>query len=1572
MSPPVRHDPAKCEVCADYQQEYFLFARGALPELARAYLEADEEATEARERARKQLQFLREIHAESDVLQRELDARALKIEKLQRSIDVREAQPEREALQRELDARTSMFETLQHELKARTARLEMLQRELEAGALRLEELHHRVAARETESETLKRDLDASVWRAAELEKELRQDSLARDGEADELRRELNARMERIDELQMELLHISSAHDVERDALQRELESRASIPEALQGELETRASRIAEMERDAGAHAAEEEALKRELEALNGRIQGLQEELLQLSAARDTENQALERELDVRAARIEDLQREVGAGATEQEALKRELNALTATVQAQLQGAAVRNAEIEALQEQLRASTMRSARLEDDLRRSFAARDAEGQELSGSAVAHKAERDALQRELDARTSMFETLQHELKARTARLEMLQRELEAGALRLEELHHRVAARETESETLKRDLDASVWRATELEKELRQDSLARDGEADELRRELNARMERIDELQMELLHVSSAHDVERDALQRELESRASIPEVLQGELETRASRIAEMERDAGAHAAEEEALKRELEALTATTQAQLQRAASRDAKIEALQEQLHASTMRSARLEDDLELSFAARGAEGQELKRELDARAARIEELQAELLQSFATRETEEGALQQHPEVATSAASSLREDAAFRDKGQAQGDDGFLGEASAHDAEPDTVQRDTNGMKPITDVLKPELNGQSVGPEADRGEPEPGASRTSEMQQDERAKEESRSALVVAATRSQPRNSDMRGPGGMPDPGLTFAQATQDQDDHLSFRQLTRTVRRNRWLVLGITLATIASATVYNRLADPIYQSSATIRIDDKDAGTALLTGVAAMPGLSGSKIQTEMEVLRSRQLAENVARKLHLNLQVLEPSGARRFVRIVDMPSDVARLEVVLTRQGASSYVIVPEGNGAHIGVPQEVQVGVPFSIGRATLVLDRPPTGALPPRIELQFRPLRRSVDAMRKALTVARPQREAQIINVRYESNDPVVAAAVPNLLLDEFIRYKAQTNKTEATSTVGFLRQQVASYEGQLRAAETALGGFREQARVVSIGDEAQAQVRQMADMQAERDQLQSERQALAAIMAKVPLQGENAARDIAAFPSFITNRAMQDILQSLIQLENERSQLLIRRNPENADVVAVSKRIGDLERQLSQMARAYLAGVDSKLASLNSGVQSFGKRIETIPAKEIAFARLSRDQKLLEDISTLLQTRLKEAEIKEAIQPGDVRGIDRALVPDRPTSPKPARNILFGIFGGLFLGIVAAVAREMLDTKVRTKEDVQSVTGGMPILGAIPRIPDNGNARPSRKRARRGPTEVVAAMGLPGNRLITQMSSRDVFAESYRALRTNITFTAADHPNQVLVITSALVGDGKSTSASNLAVTLAQQGVRTLLVDADLRKGVLHSTFALPREPGLTQLLIGECSIEAALQKVSLGDEGQSLHVLTSGRLPPNPAELLGSERMRKLLEELRQQFDMIVFDTPPLTLVTDAAVLGTLSDSTVLVARAGVTDKRALHHAAEQLYHLRVQVSGTIVNDFNPKEAGYGYEYGYGYSPGYGRGYAYGPSR
>jgi capsular exopolysaccharide synthesis family protein len=192
---------------------------------------------------------------------------------------------------------------------------------------------------------------------------------------------------------------------------------------------------------------------------------------------------------------------------------------------------------------------------------------------------------------------------------------------------------------------------------------------------------------------------------------------------------------------------------------------------------------------------------------------------------------------------------------------------------------------------------------------------------------------------------------------------------------------------------------------------------------------------------------------------------------------------------------------------------------------------------------------------------------------------------------------------------------------------------------------------------------------------------------------------------------------------------------------------------------------------------------------------------------------------------------------------------------------------------------------------------------------------------------------------------------FATTDRPPQVIVITSPTVGDGKSTTSSNLAVTVAQQGTRVLLIDADLRRGCLHEVFNVQREPGLTNVLRTGASLETAIQHVEIAESGQTLQFLATGVRPPNPAELLGTARMREVLAQLRERYELIIFDAPPLNLVTDAAVLGTMADATLMVIRAGVTNRPAIQHAAIQLHRLRMPVGGVILNDF---EAGSAYSY------------------
>ncbi|WP_420124910.1 GumC family protein [Longimicrobium sp.] len=823
------------------------------------------------------------------------------------------------------------------------------------------------------------------------------------------------------------------------------------------------------------------------------------------------------------------------------------------------------------------------------------------------------------------------------------------------------------------------------------------------------------------------------------------------------------------------------------------------------------------------------------------------------------------------------------------------------------------------------------------------------------------------ESRLPPSASDERNAPANRVAQPPSALP---------AREVSDGITFRDFWYTIVGQRWLVLGVTLAAVLLTALVVSRQQPRYKSEATLRVNSGGEGIANpLEAISPGAGGAETELATDMVVLRSRQVAEAVAESLSLNLRLEEPARTRDAVLMpLVVPPGTPSALVEMEHRGNGEYS-VRIADGARTQVPQRVRIGTPFQLNGATLALAPRLSDSPPDRVVFRFRPLTVAATQLRANLEVYRPDPRAQVVHIRYDSEDPELASEVPNAVSRHFIQYKAAASQQEARSAVEFLQEQVTNYEVELARAETRLQGFREQEQVVNLQDQASQQVRRLAELQASVEQLRSEREALTTLLAKVragdQTEGEPSPyRQLAAFPSFLQNPAVNNILNTLTDLENQRTQLLVRRTTENLDVQGIDQRIRELELHLYRVAQNHLESLDSQIRSEDASLSRFGTQIQLIPAREVQFARLARDQDLLTQMYTLLQTRLKEAEIRRAVEPATVEVIDEALVPRRPYMPRPLRSLVLAGVLGLITACALAVSRRALDTRIRTREDAQAATGGAPILGAIPRIKSavgagahapgvNGDGK---RRGRKVALTPVTPEVLQTSRIVTRIDPHSPASEAYRALRTNLTFSSIERPPQVVVVTSALPGDGKSTSAANLAVTLAQQGTRTLLIDGDVRRGVLHQVFELPQTPGLTNALLGRDDTDRVVYRVPLDGEN-ALDVIPAGVFPPNPSEILGSQRMRDLLASMRARYEMIIVDAPPLNLVTDAAVLGTASDTTVLVARVGITDKRALQHAATQLFHLNAPLAGVVLNDIDLSGGSY-----YGYSYGYGYGYSY----
>lgn len=772
--------------------------------------------------------------------------------------------------------------------------------------------------------------------------------------------------------------------------------------------------------------------------------------------------------------------------------------------------------------------------------------------------------------------------------------------------------------------------------------------------------------------------------------------------------------------------------------------------------------------------------------------------------------------------------------------------------------------------------------------------------------------------------------------------------YIQQSDAVEDEIDLKEIVQILRRNRWLIFGVLAVALSATAFITFRATPIYEAATAIRINEKQSGFPALEFLTSIPGRS--EVATEMEVLRTRTLAEEVVDSLGLRLQLIEPRKVRRnqvfdYIRI---DPDAPAAEYILERRGDLRFEIRDRETGTIQG---HYAPGERITLPGATLVLA--PGAAEFRTLRIEVADLNRSVRAFREATTVSRPNREANIVVVRYQNSDIDLAHRVPNTLARRFIDRNRTDKRLEASSTVAFLREQIDTLSSQLRAAEDALRSFREGRQIVSLETEASSQVRELTQLQAQRNAIDAERAALAALLAETqamtPQEGEPSPyRRLLAFPSLFRNQAATELLRSLSVVENERTELLKRRTARDPDVIILTERIHQLEEQLRVIAVTYLQGLTNQVESLDVTLSRFGNELAKIPAKEVQFARLARQTRVLEEIYTLLQTRLKEAEIAQAVEDASVKIVDPAVAPDRPIKPRKMLNLALGGMLGLMLGIGVAFLREFMDSSVRTREDLQNFSR-VPVLGVIPRIKEavrlNGRA----------PRSVGPDSGELETRLVTGRDPRNPVSEAYRSLRTNITFARPEDPVKTLVFTSPMPGEGKSTTSANLAITLAQQGLKVLLIDADMRKGFLNDVFRVPREPGLSNVLFGATAPENAIREIDLGASGV-LHFMGTGTIPPNPAELLGSTRMRDLLARLDDDYEMVLLDAPPLTLVTDAAVLGTNADGVIVVARSAKTHRHALEFAMDQLHNVRAPVLGTVLNDVDVSQEGYYGGYGY----------------
>lgn len=772
---------------------------------------------------------------------------------------------------------------------------------------------------------------------------------------------------------------------------------------------------------------------------------------------------------------------------------------------------------------------------------------------------------------------------------------------------------------------------------------------------------------------------------------------------------------------------------------------------------------------------------------------------------------------------------------------------------------------------------------------------------------------------------------------------------------EEESVDLRAAFTVLRRHALFVLAVAGVVFAGTVYLVMRQEPEYLARAMLRLQDERAAMIPQVQSEAMEqvlGKANDPLFSELEVLRSRAIGMEVLKRTPLRLV---SDGKFRVGSLQEVSADpTAPADTLEVKFGEERFTI-RSGDGEVQGV-----YGAPVQAAGMSFVIPEQPEVEETTLIALDQD---RALNRLSRRL-VGRQREKTDVVDVEFTSTDPQLAQQVVNATVQAFSERNARVAQESSRRRRSFVEAQLAQTDSMFADAQLALSSFRSRESVFSSREKFAAQQAGLMELEVRREELDADRGMYQALLDGLRRRGADGGRGLETLvstPGVASNPVITQLYRQLVQYQTARDSLTSGSwgsAQSNPDVQRLNTLIASTEEKLVSAARSHLAALEARIAAMDGLRGRNEAQLQGLPGAEAEELRLVQQLEIVRKMSDVLREEYQRARVAEAVEVGQVNVVDMAALPTQPISSGRTLKLGVGLLFGLMLGGAGAFLREHLNTRIRRKEDMEELLH-VPTLAVIPRLTRNGEAKRGKLQL---PGRIVPVKSSNGKgvihaglqELVTVSDVRSSGAEAFRTLRTNLIFSQAVESLRTIVVTSATPSDGKTTTSSNLAVTFAQQGLRVLLVDCDLRRGRLHHVFGLPQSPGLTELVLGHSSLEAVMRQTPV----EGLSVLTSGTLPPNPAELLAGPRTMKTLELLREQFDLVILDTAPLMAAADASVLGLRADGVLLVVRAGYTERSAAQYSMQQLRSVGARVIGAVLNDPESETQRYGGYYYTGY--------------
>ena len=730
-------------------------------------------------------------------------------------------------------------------------------------------------------------------------------------------------------------------------------------------------------------------------------------------------------------------------------------------------------------------------------------------------------------------------------------------------------------------------------------------------------------------------------------------------------------------------------------------------------------------------------------------------------------------------------------------------------------------------------------------------------------------------------------------LSGPQSLRQPIETLDVSAEEVPHLLDYWQL---ILKRPWTVLATLLIVFTTVAIGTLKQKPIYEGKILLEINPEEPSVLTFNQVVAMESRDlDSYRETQYKVLESRTLAERVVQDLAL-YRYPEFYQSHPLLGLIDMNPD-------------------------SIPSPSDPRPADPNSDAYLN------------------------SVNNFSKRLDVS-PVRRSNLVEVTFESFDAKLASAVANKLADDYTNENREVKWDEANKASEWLSKQLVGLKARLEKSEDSLQDYAQANSIVFLTERQNLVNTRLDELQQEYTKAQADR------YQKQSMYGLVQSGKTQDLPGVLSNGLVQNLATRLAESERDYAQLTATVKPEYPKAIALKKQVDTLQASLDHQKKVLGQNIvedyQVSLARekyLAQAVEDQKREVNDIASKTIQYNILKREVDTNKALYDGLLQRMKEAQVSAGVTASNIRVVDAAEVPRGPKS-RVLLRLTLALIAGTALGVGLAFFQEYLDDTLKTSEEVENLLR-LPSLGLVQSFPLNGAGKSKQGKL---PTIV------PGQQvsIAPAIQTNSAALEAFRSLRTSILLSANPVPKSLLV-TSALPGEGKTTTTVNLGATLASLGSRVVIVDCDMRRPACHRSTGVENKPGFVQCLTGHVKLAQAILPVP---GVVNLWVIPCGPIPPNPAEVLSSPVAGDLLRRLRSEFDYVLVDSPPLLSVADSRILSTLTDAVVLVVRGYETPYHVVRRARALLYGAGARILGVALNDVDIGKSGYGYGDGFGY--------------